>query len=262
MQVSVRSRVIAGVAVVAVGGAAAAGVISYTPPPASTTAPEIQLAGIADLLFPGVGQAAVDAATRANETGDPTGAFVGQLPNLLSPALSITSYFLPWDPIALYGAFTAIEQLLNAGLLPDNVTHPDNGTQTVDSEELAAAVSTVKSNLRSVGIDDINNVNPSTVRTIQAVIDGVGVDFNVQSAIDTVRAAQAVLDSQNADSDTTDSDATDSDTTDTRSAGSAGVVHRTPGVVDSGNDAAVQPASDSGATDSAEAATGGGAVTG
>ncbi|WP_072691223.1 hypothetical protein [Rhodococcus marinonascens] len=204
MKVTARSRIIAGVAGFAVvGGVAGVGAMSYTQPPLSTMAPEIQLAGFAgdlgDYLFPGVGQAAVDAATQANETGDPTGAFVGQFPNLISPTLSVVSYFLPWDPIALYGSFIAVEQALNTGeLFPSGLTNPGHDVATLsaaDVGKLAKNLNTVDSNLRSAGID-INNLDPGKVASVQSILDSIGAKFNIQSAIDEVNFAQDALRAQ------------------------------------------------------------------
>ncbi|AOW94179.1 hypothetical protein BFN03_19865 [Rhodococcus sp. WMMA185] len=204
MKVSVCSRLAAGIAGFAVvGGIAGAGILSSAQPSTSTTAPDVQLAGFAsdlgDYLFPGVGQAAVDAATQASETGDPKGAFVQQFPNLVSPTLSVVSYFLPWDPIALYASFYATEQLLNTGqLFPSGLTNPGHEVSDLSAEDvgkLAKNLNTIDSNLRSAGID-INNLDPDKVAKVQSLLDSAGADFNIQSAIDELGFAHDVLSSQ------------------------------------------------------------------
>ncbi len=195
--------------------------MSYTQPPLSTTAPEIQLAGFAgdlgDYLFPGIGQAAVDAATRANETGDPRGAFVGQFPNLISPALAITTYFFPWDPISLYLSAYAIEQLLDTGqLFPSGPTNPGHEVpelSTEDTEKLADAVSTVDDNLRKVGID-VNDLDPNKVRSVQSVLDSFGATFKIQSAIDELNFARGILNPEDPDGGTSDDGTSDDGTSD------------------------------------------------
>ncbi|AOW91603.1 hypothetical protein BFN03_00080 [Rhodococcus sp. WMMA185] len=206
-----------------VGGIAGAGILSSTQPSTSTTAPDIQLAGFAsdlgDYLFPGIGQAAVDAATRASETGDPKEAFVRQFPNLVSPTLSVVSYFLPWDPIALYASFYAMEQVLNTGeLFPSGLTNPGHDVSisdlsAKDREDLAKNLDVIDSNLRKIGID-VDNLDPNKVRSMQSVLDSLGAKFDLQSAVDELKFARGVLNPEDADGGTSDEGTSDDGTSD------------------------------------------------
>ncbi|WP_072691732.1 RICIN domain-containing protein [Rhodococcus marinonascens] len=190
MKVSVRSGIIVGVAAVVGIGVIGVGVNSSTPRSVTITSPQIQLAGLADNLFPGVGQAAGHAATEANETGDPRKAAANQLPTVIPGPLSIETVFLPVGPEA-----AVIGKALNvvlARLLRDTPDAPTDQDDDITPLEFAISANVVEQGLSLVGID-INDTTPNEVAAAQSVLDKVGVDFNVQTALDSLVAAEEIL---------------------------------------------------------------------
>ncbi|AOW93810.1 hypothetical protein BFN03_17275 [Rhodococcus sp. WMMA185] len=191
--VPVRPPFIVGVAAVVGVALIGNGFNSLAQSPTISTAPQIRLVGIADDLFPGISQAAIDAADEGNRTGDARLAASNQVLNLVGGLVGVPpSEVTEEDAISpVQGGASPVKRAHDVVQARLAIADDPNGNQDdITPMELAIAATFIEELFADI---DFNNPDPDEIARDQAILDEFGSGLDLRAAIDDVRRADLML---------------------------------------------------------------------